>query len=202
MPPLEIHVLQPSMTQSSPSRTARDVIAATSEPASGSDSANAAIALPCATSASQCSGRMLVALDGERDRPGAEALHRECEIGKTVVPGERFAQHAQRARIDARRRAAEARRNAVAQQARRAERSDVAPADRVDVGLDVVVLGCEAVRAADLRFGLQPLQCADRPAIGVRGQRAMRVHRRTASRNARGPSSRSLDYPPHFVLRG
>ncbi len=53
MPPFEIHVLQPSSTQSPPSRTARIVIAATSEPASGSDSANAAIAVPCATAGSQ-----------------------------------------------------------------------------------------------------------------------------------------------------
>ena len=53
MPPLEIHVLQPSSTQCVPSRTARVVIAPTSDPASGSDSANAAIASPRATAGSQ-----------------------------------------------------------------------------------------------------------------------------------------------------
>ena len=53
MPPFEIHVLQPSIRQPPPSRTARVVIAATSEPAPGSDSANAGIAVPCATAGSQ-----------------------------------------------------------------------------------------------------------------------------------------------------
>ncbi len=53
MPPLEIHVLQPSSTQPSPSRRARIASAATSDPASGSDSANAAMASPRATSGSQ-----------------------------------------------------------------------------------------------------------------------------------------------------
>ena len=116
---------------------------------------------------------MLLALDGERDRSGTKALHRECEIGETVVPGERFAQYAQCARVDVRGRTAESRWNAVAQQPRRTERRNVAPADRIDVGLDVVVLGCEAVRATNLGFRLQPLQCADRPAIRVRCQCSM-----------------------------
>ena len=45
--------MRPSSTQWSPSRRARVAIAATSDPASGSDSANAAIASPRATFGSQ-----------------------------------------------------------------------------------------------------------------------------------------------------
>lgn len=44
MPPFEISVFAPLITQSSPSRTAWVVIEATSDPESGSVSANAAIA--------------------------------------------------------------------------------------------------------------------------------------------------------------
>ncbi len=50
MPPLEIQVFAPSMrTCALPSGVAVVAIAATSEPASGSDSAKAAIALPSRT---------------------------------------------------------------------------------------------------------------------------------------------------------
>ena len=49
MPPLEIQVLLPFSTASSPSTRASQLIAATSEPASGSDSAKAAMAVPRAT---------------------------------------------------------------------------------------------------------------------------------------------------------
>ena len=49
MPPFEIQVFVPSITISPPIWRARVDMAATSEPASGSDSANAAIASPCAT---------------------------------------------------------------------------------------------------------------------------------------------------------
>ena len=49
MPPLEIQVLVPSSTQPAPSRRAVVESAATSEPASGSDKAKAAIACPAAT---------------------------------------------------------------------------------------------------------------------------------------------------------
>ena len=117
MPPFEIHVLQPSSTQSPPSRTARVVIAATSEPAAGSDSANAAIALPC------CHGRQPARLlrfaARERDRAAAEALQREREVGEAVVVGERLAHDAKRARVERGERAAVRRRNAMAQEARR-----------------------------------------------------------------------------------
>ena len=49
MPPLEIQVFSPSSTASSPSMRAAQAIAATSDPASGSLSAKAAIASPRAT---------------------------------------------------------------------------------------------------------------------------------------------------------
>ncbi len=49
MPALEIHVLRPSTTKPPPSRRAVVAIAPTSEPASGSERANAAIASPAAT---------------------------------------------------------------------------------------------------------------------------------------------------------
>ena len=49
MPALEIQVLVPFKRQPSPSRTAVVDIAATSDPASGSDSANAVIVSPAAT---------------------------------------------------------------------------------------------------------------------------------------------------------
>jgi hypothetical protein len=49
MPPLEIQVFSPLSTASSPSIRAAQPIAATSEPASGSDSAKAAMAVPRAT---------------------------------------------------------------------------------------------------------------------------------------------------------
>ena len=50
MPPFDIQVLLPSMrTCELPSGVAVVAIAATSEPASGSDSANAAISLPSRT---------------------------------------------------------------------------------------------------------------------------------------------------------
>jgi hypothetical protein len=48
MPPLEIQVLVPSSTQPAPCLRARVPIACTSEPASGSESANAAMASPLA----------------------------------------------------------------------------------------------------------------------------------------------------------
>ena len=47
MPPFEIQVLAPSRTKPAPSGSAVVAIAATSEPASGSESANAAILRPC-----------------------------------------------------------------------------------------------------------------------------------------------------------
>ncbi len=53
MPPLEIHVFSPSSTAWSPSTRAAHDSAATSDPASGSDSANAAMASPRATRGSQ-----------------------------------------------------------------------------------------------------------------------------------------------------
>ena len=59
MPPLEIQVFSPSSTYASPSSRAAHAIAATSDPASGSDSANAAIVRPLATSGrkrARCSG--------------------------------------------------------------------------------------------------------------------------------------------------
>jgi hypothetical protein len=49
MPPLEIQVFSPSSTKWSPSARAAQLMAATSEPESGSDSANAAMAVPAAT---------------------------------------------------------------------------------------------------------------------------------------------------------
>ena len=68
------------------------VIACTSEPASGSDSANAAIASP-RRRFRQVFLLQLVAT-GERDRPAAQALHHEGEVGEAGVIGEHLAQHA------------------------------------------------------------------------------------------------------------
>ena len=53
MPPFEIQVLAPFRTKPAPSGSAVVAIAATSEPASRSDSANAAIFRPSATPGSQ-----------------------------------------------------------------------------------------------------------------------------------------------------
>src|SRR6188472_737287 len=90
MPPFEIHVLAPSSTNSLPSRRAWHVIAATSEPAAGSDNANAAIASPRATR-----GRYR-----NRQCAAAEPLHCKGEVGETVPPGQRFAQHGDRTGIE------------------------------------------------------------------------------------------------------
>ena len=49
MPPFEIQVLRPSSTYESPSRRAVVASAATSEPASGSDSAKPVMASPATT---------------------------------------------------------------------------------------------------------------------------------------------------------
>ena len=53
MPPFEVQVFEPFSTYWPPSWRALVCIAATSEPASGSESANAAMALPSATRGSQ-----------------------------------------------------------------------------------------------------------------------------------------------------
>ena len=74
------------------------VIAATSEPASGSDSANAAIFSPAATAGRYSALQLVVA--EQRDRAAAEALHREREVGQRVVVGERLAREAQRAHVE------------------------------------------------------------------------------------------------------
>ena len=61
MPPLDIQVLQPFSTYSSPSRRALVCMAATSEPASGSDRAKAAMYSPLATFGRYCSFRASLA---------------------------------------------------------------------------------------------------------------------------------------------
>ncbi len=71
MPPLEIQVFAPSSTQSSPSRRAVVLIAPTSDPACGSESAKAAIASPAATRGSQrrCSVSLPASAIGPLPRP-------------------------------------------------------------------------------------------------------------------------------------
>ena len=114
MPPLEIQVLQPSITQLVPSRRARVVMAATSEPASGSDNAKAAIAIALGDPRQVAAAQFVAA--AERDRAAAEALHRESEVGERVVVAERLAQQADRSRIERVEGAAPGTRHAVAQQ--------------------------------------------------------------------------------------
>ena len=95
-------------------------MAPTSEPASGSVSANAAMALPLPTS------RQITLLQllgtGERDRAAAEALHHESEIGQTGMARQRFPRDHQIARLQRVVGAAIARRHALAEPAGSAER--------------------------------------------------------------------------------
>ena len=83
MPPFEIQVFSPSMrTCSAPSGVAAVAIAATSEPASGSESAKAAIASPARDRRQPA---LLLRLGAEqRDRPAAQPLHGEGEVGEPV----------------------------------------------------------------------------------------------------------------------
>ena len=90
----------PSSTQCVPSRRAVVASAATSEPASGSDSANAAIASPRATRGSQRA--RCAAVPASVIGAAAEALHREREVGQSVVVGQHLARDAQRARVERR----------------------------------------------------------------------------------------------------
>jgi hypothetical protein len=76
----------------------RACMAATSDPACGSDSANAAIASPRATR-----GRYSACFFAaeQADGAGAQSLHGEGEIGQAVVARQRFADQADGARVDA-----------------------------------------------------------------------------------------------------
>ena len=92
-------VLTPSRTYSSPSRRAVVAIAPTSEPASGSVIANAAIARPATTS-----GNHRVALRGaagESERHDAERLQREDRVSERRGAGERFADEAEGTQVAA-----------------------------------------------------------------------------------------------------
>jgi len=80
MPPFEIQVFAPFSTQQSRSRRAVVDSAATSEPASGSESANAAIASPAATRgrwAARCASDTLLA--------DAQALAKSLADGPTFA---------------------------------------------------------------------------------------------------------------------
>ena len=72
--------------------------AATSEPASGSDSANAAIASPARRAAD--SARCCSSVPARVIAPRAQALHGEGEIGEAVVARQRLADAGRRARVD------------------------------------------------------------------------------------------------------
>jgi hypothetical protein len=100
-------------------------IAATSEPAPGSESAKAAIELPAATRGSH-RARICSA--------AASALHREREIGEAVVAGEGFAQERDRARVELDRDAPVRGAQAMLQESGLAERGDERAAARVDGG--------------------------------------------------------------------
>ena len=71
MPPLEIQVFSPSSTQASPSSRAVQAMAATSEPAPGSDSAKAVMHSPRATRGrmSACSAGLPASVMGPLPRP-------------------------------------------------------------------------------------------------------------------------------------
>ena len=170
----EIHVLQPSSTQSPPSRTARVVIAATSEPGVGLRQRERGDR-PALAHGRQ-PARLLGVAAGERDRAAAEPLQREREIGETVVVGERLARDAKRARIERRKRAAVRCRNAIAQEARRAERAHERAAAAVDVGVIAAVV-----------------ERRRRPRAELRRERAVVSRRRTASRDATGRCLVSLE---------
>ena len=127
MPPFEIQVFSPSRRMRSlPSAVADSAIWATSEPASGSVSAKAAIVRPARTP-----GRMrLLELvgRGKRDRAGAQALHGEGEVGEPVIASQRLADQAERADVEAcRPRARHSEETGVA------ERGDEAAAAAVDI---------------------------------------------------------------------
>ena len=96
----------------------RSVMAATSEPASGSESAKAAIMLAARTAGS--TALLHARRAGKRDRAGAEPLHGEGEIGEAVVH-RRASRAAMQsgARIDSSPRPAVGRRHAVRRAARR-----------------------------------------------------------------------------------
>jgi hypothetical protein len=101
MPPLEIQVLAPSRrTWPGPSGVAVVVMAATSDPASGSESAKAAIASPRRRGGG--SGSLSSSEPASVIEPGAEPLHGEGEIGKAVPVGQGLAGKAQGANVVAR----------------------------------------------------------------------------------------------------
>jgi hypothetical protein len=132
MPPLEIQVFSPSMRYwPLPSGRAVVAMAATSDPASASDSAKAAIRLAF-SHRRQDAGLQLVAAV-EADRRAAQALHGEGEVGEPVLIGERLADEAERTHVEAVAGAAMGRRHGMGQQARFAERPHQRTAGRVGV---------------------------------------------------------------------
>jgi hypothetical protein len=112
MPPLLIQVFSPSSTQASPASRARHAMAATSDPAPGSDSAKAVM-----------------------HSPAAQALHREREVGQPVVARQRLAADHQCARIQRLALTAESRRHAVAQHAGLAQHRHQPAAGRIGVAV-------------------------------------------------------------------
>ena len=114
-----------------PSGVAVVASAATSEPASGSEIAKAAIAVPVAHR------RQIAALQSsepiERDRSGAEPLHGEGEVGKPVMEGKNLAREAERAHVELRMQAAVLRRHHRVEEAGLAERRDARAAGSVDI---------------------------------------------------------------------
>ena len=135
----------------------RTPCAATSEPASGSERANAAIASPARDLrqvATFCS-----AVPASAIAPRAEALHREREVGEAGVSRQRLAREADRARVDRVGGAAVlATGDGVREPASLAERTHMAAAGGVDGGAIV------AVRVAE---------GAPRPGIELARERAM-----------------------------
>ena len=98
MPPLEIQVFSPSIRQPPARRVAVVVIAATSEPASGSLNANAAMRSPRRACGSTRAAQRRLAR--QRDRRRAQPLHGEGEIRQPRVAGEDVAREADRAHVD------------------------------------------------------------------------------------------------------
>ena len=89
--------LAPSMTQPSPSRTARVRMAAASEPASASVRAKAMSVRPAARSGNQRS--LLLIRTGQQERQRTERLHREDESRRRADAADRLDRQADRQEV-------------------------------------------------------------------------------------------------------
>ena len=118
---------------------------------------------------------------GEADRAGAKSLHGEGEVGEAVGIGQRLADEAERTAVDDLGGAAKRLRNAIAQEAGRAEAFHQPLAGRVGIRMvdrSKAAVGNEAVelgREAPMRLVKErPVQVI--PAWPARRVRAMRRH--------------------------